>query len=152
LPQSPRGFASSSFSLLSVDDTQITHVTGVPSVFQHGWSARQAGRDQPPQGGRTLQDQTIPFLKGNRTIPFLFWRATANKVEEFPGRIVPRRRVSVRPRFPCRRDLGDLSGVHLWHLATDDHPRTAFDAYYTASFGHRTGTDAAQNGYADERT
>jgi hypothetical protein len=44
------------FSLLSVDGTQITHVTGVPSVFQHGWSARQAGRDQPPQGGRTLQN------------------------------------------------------------------------------------------------
>jgi hypothetical protein len=90
------------FSLLSVDGTQITHVTGVPSVFQHGWSARQAGRDQPPQGGRTLQDHTIPFLKGNRTIPFLFWRATANKVEEFPGRIVPRRRVSVRSRFARR--------------------------------------------------
>jgi hypothetical protein len=105
LPQSPRGFASSSFSLLSVDGTQITHVTGVPSVFQHGWCARQAGRDQPPQGGRTLQDHTIPFLKGNRTIPFLFWRATANKVEEFPGRIVPRRRVSVRPPVcaPTRR-------------------------------------------------
>jgi hypothetical protein len=102
LPQSPRGFASSSFSLLSVDGTQITHVTGVPSVFQHGWSARQAGHDQPPQGGRTLQDHTIPFLKGNRTIPFLFWRATANKVEEFPGRIVTRRRVSVRPRFARR--------------------------------------------------
>jgi integrase len=64
------------------------------------------------------------------------------------------------------------SGVHLWHLATimgtstaqledtyarwlkrpDDHLRTAFDADETASFGHRTGTDAAQNGYADERT
>jgi hypothetical protein len=39
-----------------------------------------------------------------------------------------------------------------WLKRTDDHLRTAFDAYDTASFGHRTGTDAAQNGYADERT
>ena len=85
-------------------------MTGVPSAFSTPLE-RPSSRVRPTTaGGRTLQENAIPLLEGNRTIPVLFWRAAANTVEECPGRIVLAAGCRCGPRFLAAPDIiGDAA-------------------------------------------